>query len=135
MGIHIGKRLGGPQQANQNFFAQASRDQRKKLFNRETESAQLNSLGPGPAGYSKEKADKQLFVESERFSIPQASRKIGLKKASIQVPITHAAPATEMKLKTKKPSNACIGSSKQRFNIEQMNPNFSGLWKKGVIFY
>ena len=65
----------------------------------------------------------------------QASRKIGLKKAAIQVPISHAAPVTEMKLKTKKPANACIGTYKQRFNIEQMNPNFSNLWKKGIIFY
>ena len=118
MGIQIGKRLGGPSQANENFFVQASRDQRSKLFSRETETAQLNSLGPGPAEYSKEKADRLRFGERERFSIPQASRKIGLKKAAIQVPIAHATPATEMKLKTKKPSNACIGSSKQRFNIE-----------------
>lgn len=39
MGIQIGKRIGGPTQANQNFMMQVSRDARKRLYARETESA------------------------------------------------------------------------------------------------
>ena len=52
---------------------QASRDARKRLYARETESAQLNSLGPGPAKYIKENADRQRFGERDRFSIPKVS--------------------------------------------------------------
>ena len=39
MGIHVGKRIGGPTNSNQNFMMQVSRDARKRLFNRETETA------------------------------------------------------------------------------------------------
>ena len=52
---------------------QVSRDARKRLYNRETETAQLNSLGPGPAEYLKENADRQRFGERDRFSIPRVS--------------------------------------------------------------
>ena len=50
---------------------QISREARKKLYTRESESAQLNSLGPGPAEYKKENADRQQFGERDRFSIPK----------------------------------------------------------------
>lgn len=73
LGIHIGKRIGGPTHANQNFIMQVTRDARKRLYTHESESAQLNSLGPGPAEYLKEKADRQRFGERDRFSIPKVS--------------------------------------------------------------
>ena len=73
LGIHVGKRLGGPSSSNHNFMMQVSRDVRKKLYTRESESAQLNSLGPGPAQYLKENADRQRFGERDRFSIPKVS--------------------------------------------------------------
>ena len=74
MGIHIGKRIGGPAHANQNFMMQVTRDARKRLYAHETESAQLNCLGPGPAEYLKENADRQRFGERDRFSIPKVSQ-------------------------------------------------------------
>lgn len=135
MGIHIGKRIGGPAHANQNFMMQVTRDARKRLYAHETESAQLNCLGPGPAEYLKENADRQRFGERDRFSIPKASRGIGLKNASIQVPISHHQLVNDVKTKLRKPSNACIGTYKQRFNVQQMNPIHSNMWKKGIIFY
>ena len=70
MGIQIGKRLGGPSSANQNYFMQASREQRRKIFTKESASANLNSLGPGPTKYIKENADRQRFGEKDRFTIP-----------------------------------------------------------------
>jgi len=58
MGISMGKRLGGPSCQNMNFMMQASREQRKLMYDPQCESALLNSLGPGPAKYNKTKADK-----------------------------------------------------------------------------
>jgi len=37
---------------------QVTRDARKRIYNHETEMATLNSLGPGPAEYLKERADR-----------------------------------------------------------------------------
>lgn len=70
----LGRRLGGPQNVNTNYMMQATRAQRKMLFFRENETALLNSIGPGPAKYLKEKADRVRFGECNKFSIPKVSK-------------------------------------------------------------
>lgn len=59
----MSRRLGGPQNVNSNYMMQATREQRKMLFFRENEAALLNTLGPGPAKYIKEQADRVRFGE------------------------------------------------------------------------
>ena len=39
LGIHVGKRLGGPASSNHNFMMQVPRDARKRLYTRESECA------------------------------------------------------------------------------------------------
>ena len=53
---------------------QVSREARKKIYTHETKTATLNSLGPGPAEYIKENADRQRFGERDRFSMPRVSK-------------------------------------------------------------
>lgn len=53
LGVGTAKRLGGPTTTTNNFMMQASRSKRGKVFDKErfykSSTANLNTLGPGPA--------------------------------------------------------------------------------------
>lgn len=57
LGVGITKRLGGPSNNAANYFMQASRSKRGKVYDKErfyeSSSANKNTIGPGPACYSR----------------------------------------------------------------------------------
>jgi hypothetical protein len=67
------RRLGGPQHPNTNFMMQTTRFQRAMLFSKETESAQMNSLGQGPAAYDIQTLDKEGLGKKFAYTMPKVS--------------------------------------------------------------
>ena len=57
LGVGVTKRLGGPSNNAANFMMQASRRARGKVYDKErfyeSSNANLNTIGPGPACYSR----------------------------------------------------------------------------------
>lgn len=131
----MGRRLGGPTNPVCNYMMQASREQRKLVYDRACESANMNTLGPGPAIYSDMGIKPIIYGSRDKHTIGREKRNIALKNEETRVPITHVSAETHLKLTTRQGSKAVIGSSKQRFNVTQMNPLHSKAWQKGVIFY
>lgn len=67
------KRLGGPSSSPTNYLNKASRFQRTLTYCRENESANLNTLGQGPAAYKVHLIDRIRFGEANKFTIPRVS--------------------------------------------------------------
>ena len=68
--------MGGPSSSPTNYLNKASRFQRTLLYNRENESALLNTLGQGPAAYETHLIERIRFGEANKFTIPRVSSQI-----------------------------------------------------------
>lgn len=73
LGVQMGRRLGGPTNPVCNFMMQASRNQRTKVYARENESANMNTLGPGPAIYSDMGLKPILYGSRDKHTIGRVS--------------------------------------------------------------
>ena len=73
LGVQMGRRLGGPTNPVCNFMMQASRDQRTRVYARENESANMNTLGPGPAIYSDMGLKPILYGSRDKHTIGRVS--------------------------------------------------------------
>jgi hypothetical protein len=73
LGVQMGRRLGGPSNPVCNYMMQASRDQRKLVFDRATDSANLNTLGPGPAIYSDMGIKPVIYGSRDKHTIGRVS--------------------------------------------------------------
>ena len=73
LSVNLGKRLGGPGSPNNNFMMKASREQRKKTFIPECESAYRNTLGPGPSKYSQVGIKEYIHGHAFRATIGNVS--------------------------------------------------------------
>ena len=73
LGVQMGRRLGGPSNPVCNYMMQVSRDQRKFVYDRATESANMNTLGPGPAIYSDMGIKPIIYGSRDKHTIGRVS--------------------------------------------------------------
>lgn len=69
----MGRRLGGPTNPVCNYMMQASREQRKLVFDPGCQSANMNTLGPGPAIYSDMGLKPILYGSRDKHTIGRVS--------------------------------------------------------------
>lgn len=69
----MGRRLGGPTNPVCNYMMQASREQRKLVYDRACESANMNTLGPGPAIYSDMGIKPIIYGSRDKHTIGRVS--------------------------------------------------------------
>lgn len=88
----IEKRLVVPRRSSVNFMHNVARDKRELQYDPETETGNLNKLGPGPGKYELAKSFVDANLTKNRFTFPKTMRNLTGNSKERRLPISYTSP-------------------------------------------